>query len=135
MIRGALEKTSGFSRGAELAASFTALLVKKGRFSALHQIIKEAEKIADERKGILTVVIESVTSPDKTFEEELKQKLLKQQGVWNHPVPKEVRLISRLVPGLLGGYRLRMGSEVFDASLRGQIQSMAAELNAAAFPA
>jgi F-type H+-transporting ATPase subunit delta len=134
MIRNALKRTSGFSRGADLAAMFTALLVKKGRFFALRRIIEEAEKIADERKGILTVVIESVTTPDKQFEEELKQKLLTQQGAWNHPVPREVRLISRLVPELLGGYRLRVDSEVFDASLRGQIQSMAAELNAAALP-
>jgi F-type H+-transporting ATPase subunit delta len=145
MILSAVEKTGGFSRGAELAARFTALMIKKGRFSALHLIIEEAEKIADERKGILTVVIESVTAIDKKFEDELKQKLLqqgllkqgllKQQGAWNYPVPKEVRLISCLVPELLGGYRLRMDSEVFDASLRGQIQSMAAELNAAALPA
>jgi F-type H+-transporting ATPase subunit delta len=135
MIRGALKQVGDFSRGAELAVRLAVLLVKKGRFFLLRRIIEEAEKIADARKGILSVVIESVTAPDKEFEEELKRKLLKQHGVWNHPVPKEIKLVFRPVPELLGGYRLRIGSELIDASLRGQIQNMAADLNTAGFPA
>jgi F-type H+-transporting ATPase subunit delta len=128
MIRTALEKTGTGSRSAEFAARFVSLMVKKGRFFALNQIIKEVEKISDEREGVMVVIIEAVTAPDRKFEEELKRKLIKQSGA------REIRLIFRAVPGLLGGCRLRIGSEVIDASLRGQIQKMAADLGAAALP-
>jgi F-type H+-transporting ATPase subunit delta len=128
MIRTALEKTGTGGRGAEFAVRFVTLMVKKGRFFAFNRIIKEVEKISDERAGVLTVVIEAVTAPDREFEEELKRKLIKQSGA------REIRLIFRAVPGLLGGCRLCIGSEVIDASLWGQIQKMAADIGAAALP-
>jgi F-type H+-transporting ATPase subunit delta len=62
---------------------------------------------------------------DDELQERIKAGLIKRYGA------REIRLISQIVPELLDGYRLRIGTELIDSSLKGQIQNMAKELHAA----
>jgi F-type H+-transporting ATPase subunit delta len=130
MLRTALRESRPSPEAAAspgLAAAFRLiiLLVRKGLFQHNGAVIREIEQILDRKRGILPVTVESPFSPDEEFREALKQGLRKKTGA------REIKLRIRIVPELLGGCRLRMGSESLDASLKGQIQKMAADLGAA----
>jgi F-type H+-transporting ATPase subunit delta len=98
------------------------LLVKKNAFLHIKAIITKIEEDLDHRRGILRAVLESASPLDDSFQETLKKQLIDKTGA------KGVRFEPRLVPALLGGCRLRIGSELIDASLGAQLQSLRAAL-------
>jgi F-type H+-transporting ATPase subunit delta len=118
-------KEAGFganNRGAEFAVRFMILLVQKKQFRYREAILKEIERLADRINGLTRVKIESVSPPDEEFQEKIKTALKHRTGA------KEIVLGARIVPELLGGYRLFIGTELSDTSLRGQLKKMAADL-------
>jgi F0F1-type ATP synthase delta subunit len=71
---------------------------------------------------VLAVTVESATPLDRAFEEQLKQRIRERLGA------AAVKLNAAVVPDLLGGYRLRIGGFFIDASLKGQMEQMKADL-------
>jgi F-type H+-transporting ATPase subunit delta len=120
-----LSPEAAASPGLRAARRLIILLVRKGLFHHSGAVIQEIEKILDHKKGILPVTVETPFPPDGQFQEALKLGLQKKTGAL------EIKLLIRIVPELLGGCRLCIGGEFLDASLRGQIQKMAADLQAA----
>jgi hypothetical protein len=118
-------KPAAPGRGLEVAVRVILLLVKKGSFLQGSKVIAAVERLLDRKKGLLRVTVEAVFPPDTAFERDLKTALLKKAGVTG--VAAEVRIR----PDLLGGVRLIIGDEVWDASLRGRLQNMAGTLGAA----
>jgi F-type H+-transporting ATPase subunit delta len=116
---------SGESPGLEASIRLLVLLVKKGNLRFSEDLTGAIEKGLDRQRGTLECVLESVDPPEEDFQEDLKKALIKKTGA------AEVRLLRRINPELLGGFRLRLGDEVLDASLRGQLKQMAAHLEAA----
>jgi hypothetical protein len=112
-------------RGIEKAIRIILLLVKKGRFREGGKVVAEIENLLDRKKGVLTVTVEAAAPPDSAFEADLKAALCKKTA--SSRVEAEVRIR----PVRLGGYRLIIGSDAWDASLRGGIQNMARALKAA----
>ncbi|MDR0688976.1 MAG: F0F1 ATP synthase subunit delta [Spirochaetaceae bacterium] len=112
-------------RGAELALGTAVLLIKKGRLKHGELVIREIEKALDRRKGVLSVEVEAAFPPDGEFQQTLRDLLKQKTGA------REIRLGITLVPELLAGCKLRIGGLSLDASLRGRIQKMAADLQAA----
>jgi F-type H+-transporting ATPase subunit delta len=113
------------SRGFETAVRFILLLVKKGCFRQGGRAVEEIEDLLDRKKGILKVAVEAAVPPDPAFEAGLKTALRAKTAAL------QVEAEIRIRPELLGGYRLIIGSDVWDASLRGEIQNMARTLEAA----
>ena len=109
---------------AEYAVRFISLLVEKNFFKHIDPLLRRIEKLLDEQKGILDVTAESAVPPDGAFEEALRRVIMQKTGAAG------IRMQSRLAPELLGGYRLRIGGFYVDASLKGQIEQMAANLAA-----
>jgi F-type H+-transporting ATPase subunit delta len=122
MLRSALG-TSG--PGAEYAIRFVVLLIRRGCFKHLNAALRAVEHRFDAENGVLTVSAQSVRPLDDGLQERIKAGLIKRYGV------REIRLVSHIAPELLDGYRLRIGTELIDSSLRGQIQKMAKDLHAA----
>jgi F-type H+-transporting ATPase subunit delta len=122
MLRSALG-TSG--PGAEYAIRFVVLLIRRGCFKHLNAVLRAVEQRFDAKNGVLTVKAESVRPLDNELQERIKAGLIKRYSA------REIRLVSQIVPELLEGYRLRIGTELIDSSLKGQIQKMARELHAA----
>jgi F-type H+-transporting ATPase subunit delta len=125
LIRSAASKAGVRSPGLEGAIRLVSLLVKKGRFAYGGQVADEIGKILDKKKGILEVILESAVPPEEEFLEALKKELIKKSGA------RELRILPRTAPELLGGCRLQIGCVSIDASLRGQLAKMAADLGAA----
>ena len=111
---------------AEYAIPFVALLVRKGYFTQLAAALQALEQRIDAENGVLTVHVESAQPLDDDLDDDLQEKI--RAGLRQRTGAREIRLVSRLVPELLGGYRLRIGTEMVDTSLQGQLQRMAVEV-------
>lgn len=128
-IAAGAEKTGGAGETEILkkCSRFACLLVKKDLFKHIDPVLREIEKILNEQKGILPVIAESALPLDGELEAFIAGELKKRTGA------AEVKLEKRIEPDLIGGLRLRIGDEVIDASLRGQLRQMATELAASGF--
>jgi F-type H+-transporting ATPase subunit delta len=115
------DTTAGLERAIRLAA----LLVRKNLRHLIVPVIREGERIIDAMRGTLEVRLESAGPMDGDILDALKQRLVAKTGA------KQIRIVPVDAPELLGGCRLVIGTEAFDASLRGQIARMAADLRAA----
>jgi F-type H+-transporting ATPase subunit delta len=103
---------------------FVCLLVKRDLFKHIEAVLREIEKILNGQRGILPVIAESALPLDEETEAMITEGLKKRRGA------AELRLEKRINPALIGGIRLKIGDEVIDASLRGQLRRMADELAA-----
>lgn len=124
MMRRAAGSTgvSPIPRHLEMAIRVILLLVKKGCFQQRARVVAEVENLLRRKKGILKATVEAAVPPDAAFEADLKAALCRKTA------SSGVEVEIRIRPELLGGYRLIIGSEAWDASLRGGIQSMARAL-------
>jgi len=121
---------------AEPVVKFIALLVEKGRFKYANNVIEKIEELIDERNGVLSVSLETAIplSDDGGAGDgssaitagEFERLIAEKSGA------AKVRMKVRPVPQLLGGYRLKVGSLLVDASLRKQLENMRADLQTAA---
>ncbi|MDR2575149.1 MAG: F0F1 ATP synthase subunit delta [Treponema sp.] len=109
---------------AEYAIRFLCLLVEKNSFRYVNLLLKKIEQDLDARNGILNTVVEAAAPVDSSLEEKLKLMIKEKTGAAG------VRMKTAVRPELLGGYILRIGSHYIDASLKGQLESMAAHLGA-----
>ncbi|MDR1058297.1 MAG: ATP synthase F1 subunit delta [Treponema sp.] len=124
LVREGALKTGAGEGLSVLCGRFLALLIQKNFFGRVDAVMEEIQKIADAKRGILPVYAESAFP----LEGEEKRELI--EGIKRISGAGEVRLESVVNPELLGGYRLRIGAELIDASIKGQLQKMAAELAA-----
>ena len=108
----------------EYTIRYITLLVAKNQFKHIDIILQKIEERIDERAGTLAVTIESASPLDNAFEKELKRRILERTGA------ADIKMKTRLVPALLGGYRLRAGGLYVDASVKGQMDKMRAGLEA-----
>jgi F-type H+-transporting ATPase subunit delta len=126
VLREAVEASGGGENAGILAACRTlTLLVQKGLAKYLGSLEAAAEKMWEAENGILTAGLDSAFPLDEGFTDTLKGAIAGKTAV------REVRLSVRLMPELIGGCRLHIGTECLDASLRGQLHKMAADLHAA----
>lgn len=133
MIRKAVKETltsSGFAYpGVEYAVRILLLLIKKGYFTHAPALIRAIELLIDRQQGILRVTVESAFPMEASFQHDLKTALAGKLGTGAYKTAvKEIILMVQLVPELLGGYRLRIGSELVDVSMRTQLQRLARDL-------
>jgi F-type H+-transporting ATPase subunit delta len=106
----------------EHAIRFICLMIEKNCFRHIDSVLRKIEHMADELLGILEVTIESALPLKKDLEENLTQMLKMATGA------AKVTIYKKLAMELLGGYRLRIGDFFVDASLKGQLDQMKAEL-------
>ena len=118
--------TAGLEAIIEFVIRFFVLLVERGRFRHVESVLAKIEERIDTQNGVLAVTLESATPLDNAFAEEFGRRIAERLGV------REVRMKALPVPELLGGYRLRVGALVVDASLKKQVEKMKDDLEAAA---
>jgi F0F1-type ATP synthase delta subunit len=105
-------------RGVEYAIRFICLLVKKDLLRYREALMGEVEKAADRARGVTRVRLEAAGTVTAEFEKKLTEDLRRKTGA------KEIALSTRSNPALLAGYRMYIGTDVFDASLRAKLRSM-----------
>jgi len=124
LLRESAAKSHTETPAVEYAIRFLCLLVEKNNFKYSGPLLQKIEQKLDERNGVLNTVIEAAAPVDKNLEEKLTQVIKEKTGSAN------IKMKTRVRPELLAGYVLRIGSHYIDASLKGQLESMAAHLGA-----
>ncbi|MFO0752624.1 MAG: ATP synthase F1 subunit delta [Thermodesulfovibrionales bacterium] len=98
----------------EKASRFLRYLVAENAIIALPEITAAAEALYSEMRKKAKVVVTSPVRIDKGYEERLA-------GSLKRIVGKDVELEYVIDPSLLGGIRIRVGSTMYDSSIRGQL--------------
>ena len=115
------ENTDG-NTACEYAIRFICLLTEKKYLKYIDLLINRIEKKLDEQKGILCVTVQTAAQQDSDFEKELARSIKEITGA------ASIKMETQIKPELLGGYALRIGDFYIDASLKGQLEKMTAQL-------
>jgi F-type H+-transporting ATPase subunit delta len=107
-----------FSR---LVRNFLYLVIDRRRTGILTDIADAFELALDERMGIIRAEVKSASALTDTQQSELQQQLSRVSG-------KQVRCEFSIDPNLIGGVTARIGSTVYDGSVRTQLQTMREQL-------
>ena len=125
LLRESAGGVGGANDTVEYVIRYITLLIEKKQLKYIDIILQKIEERIDERAGTLAVTVESASPLDSVFEKELMRRIVERTGAAN------IKMKTRLVPALLGGYRLRAGGLYVDASVKGQMDKMRAVLEAA----
>ncbi|MCC6345573.1 MAG: ATP synthase F1 subunit delta [Nitrospirales bacterium] len=98
----------------EKASRFLLYLVEEQAIIALPEITVAVEALYREMRKRARVVVTSPVRMDKGYEERLA-------GSLKQIVGKDVELEYVIDPSLLGGIRIRVGSTMYDSSIKGQL--------------
>ncbi|MDB9525834.1 ATP synthase F1 subunit delta [Oscillatoria sp. CS-180] len=121
--KGVLDQISGELH--PLFANFMKLLVDKGRIGFLEPILKQYQDLLRQlRKTVLAEVTSAIELSDEQ-KDRIRQKVTAMAGA------EQVELEVNLDPELLGGVIIKVGSQIVDASLRGQLRRLSMQLSSA----
>ena len=124
--KSAVSRNENFSIDVELGIRLIVLLIRKNSFQHIDAVIEEIKKIEAKRSGIVKVTAEyAFPSGDYDWQREelrLKEAIIKRTGA------REVEIAAKPNPDLIGGFRLRIGDEIVDASVRARIRQLQAHL-------
>ena len=100
-----------------IMGQFLAQLIKKNRVGFLREIAEEFATLADEAKGTQPVMVFSATSLTPEHEDQLRSRL-------RALLQRDVDLTFHTKPTLLAGLQIRIGSTLFDSTVRARLDTM-----------
>jgi ATP synthase F1 delta subunit len=107
-----------FNPGTE---KFLKLMIIQGHLSAIKEVIAASVDVYNERKKKATALVVSSVPLDKRNTERLKRALRQMTA-------REITVENKIDESLLGGFIVKVGSTIFDSSVKGQIRLLRAEL-------
>ncbi len=114
----AIANALGLSR---TAVNFLLVLSDRHRWSALHEVIEALDAVLDNQLGFERAEVKSAYELSSGQRETLTEQLARIAG-------KKVRLSLSVDPTLIGGVTARVGSTVYDGSVRGHLTKMRQDL-------
>jgi F-type H+-transporting ATPase subunit delta len=108
---------------AKIPRNFLLVLTDHRRIGALSQVIEAFETQLDERLGFVRAELSAAVALDERQKAALAEELSRLTG-------KKVRARFAVEPELIGGVVARIGSTVYDGSVRGQLDSLGHKLAA-----
>ena len=125
LIREALTKAaasggSEVSPARETSIRFFALMIKKNNISHLDAVIEETKRLLDKKRGIIPASVEYAFPVSEDIKSRIEAEIKKRSAA------ARVDLTEQLNTGLIGGFRLRIGDEIIDASVRSQLHKLEA---------
>ena len=100
---------------------FLKLMIVHGHVSAIKEIITATIDVYNDKQKKATAVVLSSIALDEKYTERLKSALKKMTD-------REVTVENRIDESLLGGFIVKVGSTIFDSSIKGQLRLLRAEL-------
>jgi F-type H+-transporting ATPase subunit delta len=107
--------------GSKLIRNFTYVLIDHRRIAIIGEIREAFELLLDERLGFARAEVTSAAPLDERVSADLESELSRLTG-------KRMRLRFDIDPALLGGVVARIGSTVYDGSVRGELRQLAKKL-------
>lgn len=96
---------------------FLGLLAANGRAGALPAVITAFEKLAADARGAVSAEVVTAVPLSSAQAKGVAQALRQALG-------KDPEITTRVDPAILGGIKVRVGSRLFDASLRSKLDSL-----------
>ena len=121
--RAIIDRFAGELAMARVIRNFLLILSDKRRIGALNEIIEAFDVLLDERLGFVRADIRSAQEMDDTEKTAIAERLSRVTG-------KQVRTRFNVEPELIGGVVARVGSTVYDGSVRGQLAQLAKRFTA-----
>lgn len=118
----AIAKEGGAHR---LTSNFLALIAKNRRLFAINQIIEAFLETLAERRGEVTAKVATATELSES-------QLAKITDAVKQAVGANAKIETRVDPELLGGLVVRVGSRMYDSSLRSKLQRLEIAMKGAA---
>ncbi|RMH06633.1 MAG: ATP synthase F1 subunit delta [Nitrospirae bacterium] len=100
-----------------IVEDFLKQVLRKNRIGFLPEIATQFRTLTDQRQGRQPISLETARDLDETLLQQWRTQL---QAV----LRREVELTCITNPSLLAGVRLKIGSKVYDSSVRGQLEHM-----------
>lgn len=100
----------------KMTANFLRILLKNRRFTELGEVNGQLLAVLQERSGLISASVISSRELSKTEEAKLKSSLRKMTG------GKEVKLSFEIDENVIGGIVIKVGSTVYDGSVRTQLE-------------
>lgn len=100
-----------------LTANFLRVLLQNQRLTELGEVNKRFAHVLDERSGIVSAAVTTARPVPESSQQALRDKLAALTG-------KQVRLSFATDADLIGGIVTRIGSTVYDGSVRTQLQQV-----------
>ncbi len=119
--RRVLEELIQRTRARKTTANFLQVLLRNQRLSEIDEVVKWFGQILDERSGVIGAEVTTARPVSEKSAEALRQKLAAVSG-------KKIRLTFLTDEGLIGGMVARIGSTVYDGSIRNQLREMELKL-------
>ncbi|MEP6967601.1 MAG: F0F1 ATP synthase subunit delta [Pseudomonadota bacterium] len=116
-------KAAGLAAIAERAGfdgvtrKFLGLVVANARASALPVIIEAFERLSEARRGVVSAQVVTAVPMSEGQAADLAAALRAALG-------KDPRIEARVDPAILGGVKVRVGSRLYDASLKSKLDSL-----------
>lgn len=117
----ALDQIFIYMKASDATKKFLSLIIQQGYLAALKDTIKSVILLYEERVRKVTAEVTAPVALDETYIERLKAALMSLTS-------RDVLVESREDPSLIGGFVVKVGSTVYDTSLKGQLQILRAEL-------
>jgi len=119
--RKVLEELIQRSRVRQTTANFLQVLLRNQRLSELNEVNKWIGLILDERSGVVAAEVTTARDVPHDTAEALRNKLTAISG-------RKVRIQFKTDPELIGGMVARIGSTVYDGSIKNQLREMELKL-------
>jgi F-type H+-transporting ATPase subunit delta len=113
--RAVLNKLIDRASPRQTTTNFLKVLLQNQRLTELSEINQKLTDILDERAGIVAAKVTTARSVPENAQKELHSKLAQLSG-------KKVRVDFGIDPDLIGGIVTRIGSTVYDGSVRNQLE-------------
>jgi F-type H+-transporting ATPase subunit delta len=115
--RAVLNKLIERAKPKPTTANFLKVLLQNQRITDLGEINKKFAELLDERGGTVAATVTTARSVPENAQQKLHAKLLSLTG-------KKVRINFTTDPDLIGGLVTRIGSTVYDGSVRNHLQQI-----------
>ncbi len=103
--------------------NFMAVLIDHGRIHDLEIIARQFETELNQRMGIVEAEVASARPLEQAEREDLLEQVSRVTG-------KQVSAKYQVDPSLIGGATVRIGSTIYDGSVRGQLERIKEQLSA-----
>jgi len=113
LTTGTDEKETG-----EVIQGFVTLLAKKGLLKHQDKIIAEYQKIYNKKNNIVEATVTLINRLSDTARTDLHNTLKKKYNA------TEVRIIEKIDERLLGGMKVKVGDEIYDASIKNSLNQL-----------
>ena len=101
--------------------NFLRVLLRNGRLTELRAVIDKFDSLLEERSGVVSAEVASARELTDVQQSELKANLERRTG-------RQVRIKFAVNPELIGGVVTRIGSTVYDGSVKTKLENLREEM-------